>query len=201
MPTTWLDSLTRQTRRSGRYRYPHRAAYFGNHPLRRLTGHDTFAVKQLGLTGFERVLEIGPGPGYFSVEIARNLPRGRLDLLDIELDMLDRSRSALDRAQCYNVSFHMGDADEELPFYDDSFDVAFLAGVIGELTDRRGCLRSLHRIMKPGARLVFREGFPDPDRLSVDDLRELAEAEAFEFCQASGNRWHDVVTFRRLPPS
>nr|WP_124711748.1 class I SAM-dependent methyltransferase [Mycolicibacterium nivoides] len=199
MPTTWLDSLTRQTRRPGGYPYPHQAAYFLNNPLRRLSGDDERAVKRLDLTGFERVLEIGPGPGYFSVAIARNLHRGRLDLLDVQLEMLDKSRSALDRAECYNVSFHSGDADEELPFYDDSFDVAFLASAFGEISDKRGCIRSLHRILKPGALLVFREGFPDPDRLSVDDLRELVEADDFEFCDATGNRWHDIVRFRRLP--
>ncbi|WP_217158140.1 class I SAM-dependent methyltransferase [[Mycobacterium] fortunisiensis] len=194
-----MDSLTRQTRRAGVLPYPHQAAYFLNNPLRRMSGDDDRAVKQLDLTGFERVLEVGPGPGYFSVAISQKLTRGRLDLLDSRLEMLDKSRSALDRAECYNVSFHQGDAEDELPFYDDSFDVAFLASVLGEISNRQGCVRSLHRIVKPGGLLVFREGFPDPQRLSVAELRALAESEGFVFCDATGNRWHDIVRFRRRP--
>ena len=39
-------------------------------------------VESIGLTGSERVLELGPGPGFYSVEIARRLRGGRLDLFD-----------------------------------------------------------------------------------------------------------------------
>lgn len=63
------------------------------------------------------------------------------------------------------------------------------------------CIRSLARVLNPGGRLVFAETFPDPDRLSVEELRDLAESEDFEFVEATGNRWHDVVGFRRVDPS
>jgi hypothetical protein len=45
---------------------------------------------------------------------------------------------------------------------------------------------------------VFVEMFPDPDRLSVRELRDLVEPENFEFVEATGNRWEDVVRFRRV---
>lgn len=200
MPTTWLDGLARQTRRAtGTFPYPHQAAFLLNNPLRRLIGSHDPAARSLELTGSERVLELGPGPGYFSVAIARRLTTGRLDLFDIQPEMLDKARHALDRAGCYNNGFHVGEADAGLPFDDDTFDVAFLAAVIGEVPDKPACLRSLHRVIKPGGLLVFREGFPDPDRLSVNELRELAESEDFVFQDADGDRWHDIVRFRRLP--
>jgi ubiquinone/menaquinone biosynthesis C-methylase UbiE len=63
------------------------------------------------------------------------------------------------------------------------------------------CIRSLARVLKPCGRLVFAEAFPDPDRLSVEQLRDLAESENFEFVEATGNQWHDVVRFRRVDPS
>ena len=47
-----------------------------------------------------------------------------------------------------------------------------------------------------GGRLVFAETFPDPDRLSVRQLCDLAEPENFEFVEATGNWWCDVVSFR-----
>jgi hypothetical protein len=45
--------------------------------------------------------------------------------------------------------------------------------------------------------LVFAERFPDPDRLSVAALRRLAEPAGFDFLDASGNIWQDVVRFAR----
>jgi hypothetical protein len=52
--------------------------------------------------------------------------------------------------------------------------------------------------LKPGGRLVFLEMFPDPDRLSVRELRDLAEPENFDLVEATGNRLKDIVCFRRV---
>jgi hypothetical protein len=43
--------------------------------------------------------------------------------------------------------------------------------------------------------------FPDPDRLSVPQLRNLAEPEGFEFIHATGNRREDLVDFRAVASS
>jgi hypothetical protein len=51
-------------------------------------------------------------------------------------------------------------------------------------------------VLKPGGRLVFAETFADPDRLSVQQLRDLAEPANFDFVEATGSRWNDVVVFR-----
>jgi len=42
--------------------------------------------------------------------------------------------------------------------------------------------------------------FPDPDRLSVRELRDLAEPEGFDFVETSGTRWKDIVSFRASLP-
>jgi ubiquinone/menaquinone biosynthesis C-methylase UbiE len=70
--------------------------------------------------------------------------------------------------------------------------------VIGEVPDRQACVCSVGRVLKPGGRLIFAEMFPDPDRLSVQQLRDLAEPEDFEFVESTGNRLQDIVTFRRV---
>jgi SAM-dependent methyltransferase len=171
MPTTWLDTVLRQTRRLGEFPYPHWAAGFLNNPIRRFVGKPGTVVDRLGLTGAERVLEVGPGPGFFgpgpgffSTELARRLPRGRLELFDVQPEMLDNSRHSLDGAGCHNVGFHAGDACDGLPFPDGAFDVAFLAAVLGEVPDKVTCIRSLARVLRPGGLLVLVEAFPDPDR-------------------------------------
>lgn len=198
MPTTWMDTVLRQTRRAGSFPYPHQAAFFLDLPIRRLVANPARLADALALTGSETVLELGPGSGFFSVEVAGRLPEGRLELFDIQPEMLDKARRKLDRAGHHNVGFHTGDADAGLPFHDDTVDVAFSVSVIGEVPDKTGCLRSLGRVVKPGGSLVFLEAFPDPDRLSEAELRELAEPEGFSFRDSTGSIWHDIVRFDRL---
>jgi len=197
MPTTWLDRLTKRAHYAGSA-FPHEFAFILDNPIRRLLFNPRHVIDNLALTGSEHVLELGPGPGFFSVEIARRLPGGRLELFDIQPEMLDIARRKLDRAGCRNVGFHAGEAGEGLPFPDGSFDIAFLASVLGEVLDQATCIRSLRGVLKPGGLLVFSERFPDPDRLSVQELRDLVEADDFSFVDTTGNIWHDIVRFRRL---
>jgi SAM-dependent methyltransferase len=200
MPTTWLDTVLKQTRRAGNFPYPHQAAFFLDNPIRRWLANPSGLADRLALKGHERVLELGPGPGFHSLEIARRLTDGRLELFDLQPEMLAKARRKLTDAGCYNVGFHTGDAGGGLPFPDKSFDVAFLASVIGEVPDQASCLGSLARILSPGGQLVFLEGFGDPDRLSVADLRALAEPAGFSLLDASGTRWQDLVRFVRASP-
>jgi ubiquinone/menaquinone biosynthesis C-methylase UbiE len=200
MPTSWMDTVLRQSRRVSEFPYPHWAAVFLNNPVRRQVGQPGRVVDALALAGNERVLEIGPGPGYFSTELARSLPLGRLELFDLQPQMLDKARRRLDSANVgCRVGFHSGDASAGLPFPDESFDVAFLAAVLGEVPDPDACIRSLERVLSPGGLLVFVEAFPDPDRQSVAQLRELAEPRGFVLQSWEGTTWRDVVQFRRIP--
>lgn len=195
MPTTLVGALLRK-RREARSPFPHQATFILDNPVRRAWLKPAGIIAGLGLTGSERVLEIGPGPGFFSVEIARRLTHGRLDLFDIQPEMLEKARRHLESAGFTDVGFTTGEASEEFPFPDNMFDTAFLAAVIGEVPDQPACICSLSRVLKPGGRLVFLEMFPDPDRLGVHELRALAEPAGFDFVGASGNRWKDLVTFR-----
>jgi protein-L-isoaspartate O-methyltransferase len=194
---TFVDALLRK-RREANSPFPHQATFILDNPLRRALMKPARIIDRLGLTGSERVLEIGPGPGFFSVEIARRVSDGRLDLFDIQPEMLEKAKRQLERAGFHDVGFTTGEASEGFPFPDNTFDVAFLAAVIGEVPDKQACTRSLSRVLKPGGRLVFLEMFPDPDRLSVRELRDLAEPENFEFVEATGNRLKEIVCFRRV---
>jgi ubiquinone/menaquinone biosynthesis C-methylase UbiE len=194
--TTWVEALLRK-RREEHSPFPHQATFILDNPIRRAWMKPGRIIDGLGLTGTEQVLEIGPGPGFFSVEIARRLTDGRLDLFDLQPEMLAKARRQLERAGFQDVGFTAGEASAGFPFPDNSFDIAYLAAVIGEVPDQPACLGSLRRVVKPGGRLVFAEMFPDPDRLSVRDLRDLAEPAGFDFVAATGGRWTDIVTFRR----
>jgi len=198
MASTWVGALLHKSRRQGQSPFPHQAAFLIDNPIRRALVKPARIIDKLRLAGSERVLELGPGPGFFSVEIARRLTGGRLELFDVQPEMLEKARHQLQQAGLSDVGFTVGQASDGLPFPHNSFDVAFLAAVIGEVPDKQSCLHALGQVLKPGGRLVFVEMFPDPDRLSVQELRDLVEPENFEFVEASGNRWETIVGFRTV---
>ena len=53
-------------------------------------------MKRLELQENMEVLEIGPGPGYFSVNAARALKQGELTLFDIQKEMLDYAKKRIE---------------------------------------------------------------------------------------------------------
>nr|WP_248923456.1 class I SAM-dependent methyltransferase [Mycobacterium intracellulare] len=201
MPDNWMLAAPRWVRQKiGAFPYPHWASVLLDNPIRRALENPAVTIDAIGLSGEENVLEVGPGPGFFSVELASRLTTGHLDLFDIQRQMLAKARDKLESAGYRNVGFHVGTAEADFPFPDNAFDVAFLAEVIGEVPDQPGCLRALARIVKPHGILVFREAFPDPDRLSVAELRALAEPNGFSFIDGQENRWRAIARFRRKSP-
>jgi ubiquinone/menaquinone biosynthesis C-methylase UbiE len=195
MAGTWVER-TMQRGRGADY-FPYQLWFLLDNPLRRLLVHPRRLIDRLELSGSEDVLEVGPGPGLFSVELARRLTSGRLELLELQPEMLARARRKLDRAGLSNVGFHAGDAGGRFPFPDSCFDVAFLAAVLGEVPDKPACRRSLARVLRPGGLLVVQEFFPDPDRMRVPEIRRLAEPAGFRFIGAQGRPWNYTVRFRR----
>ena len=139
----------------------------------------------------ERVLEVGPGTGYYSLPVARWLePGGRLDVLDIQQEMLDHTLGQAAAEGIANISAARADA-REMPFSDDSFDAAFLVTVLGEIPDQDAALRELRRVVKPGGRIVVGELFGDPHMVTFRALRDRAAAAGLGVERKLGGRlWH-----------
>lgn len=117
-------------------------------PLRKLILSPRKLVRRLDLRDDFKVLELGPGPGFFSLEIARSIPSGTLVLVDIQQEMLDMVKKRLAQAGISNVQLIRGDA-AALPVAGASFDVAILASVLGEVPEKAGCIKELYRILRP----------------------------------------------------
>jgi len=102
----------------------------------------------------ERVLEVGPGTGYYALEVAEWIgPNGRLDVFDLQPEMLDHTMHRAAERGLENVVATQGDATN-LPYDDGTFDAAYLVTVLGEIPDQDAALRELRRVLKPGGRLV-----------------------------------------------
>ena len=123
----------------------------------------------------ERLLEVGPGTGYYSLHVADWIgSTGQLDIFDLQQEMLDHTMRRAREAGLVNVVPTQGDA-RTLPYDDATFDGAYLTAVLGEIPDQDAALSELARVLKPGGRLVVGELFGDPHWVSPRRLRERAD--------------------------
>jgi ubiquinone/menaquinone biosynthesis C-methylase UbiE len=146
----------------------------------------------------ERILEVGPGTGYYSLPVAEWLaPEGRLDVLDVQQEMLDHTMRRAGEAGIENITPTRADA-RELPYPDGTFDAAYLVTVLGEIPDQDAALRELARVMKPDGRIVVGELFGDPHMVTSRALRKRAAAAGLTAERTLGGRlWHFTRLKRR----
>ncbi len=121
---------------SGRRRARRRAALF---------------AERTGLGTGWQVLELGCGTGLFLDQVAES--GVSLHGLDLSMDLLAQASRRLGKR--VNVHLHCGDA-EQMPFPDACFDAVYGSSVLHHL-DLHRALREVHRVLKPGGRLVFAE--------------------------------------------
>lgn len=109
----------------------------------------------LGLGGGERILDVGVGTGHMAFDMAKaTIGHNEIVGIDISDDMLSACRERC--ADLSNVSFEIADL-YDLPFNEESFDVVLSVQVFEYLEDVQKALLELHRVLKPGGRLILRD--------------------------------------------
>jgi ubiquinone/menaquinone biosynthesis C-methylase UbiE len=139
----------------------------------------------------ERLLEVGPGTGYYSLPVAGWLsPGGSLDVVDVQHEMLDHTVRRASEEGIDNIAPALADA-RELPFGEDTFDGAYLVTVLGEIPDQDAALRELRRVVRSGGRIVVGELFGDPHMVTHSALTRRALAAGLRVeRKLGGPLWH-----------
>lgn len=91
------------------------------------------------------MLEVGPGPGELSRRIA--------DELGATVVAVDTSERMVELARSRGVDARVGDV-QSLPFPGGSFDTVVAAWMLYHVPDLRSGLGEIHRVLRPGGRLV-----------------------------------------------
>jgi protein-L-isoaspartate O-methyltransferase len=135
----------------------------------------------------ERVLEVGPGTGYYTLEMAEWVkPDGQVDILDLQQEMLDHTMRSAGERGLANVTPTQSDATA-MPYEDGTYDAAYLVAVLGEIPDQEAALRELSRVLKPGGRLIVGELLGDPHYVRLGPLRLRASGAGLSYERRVGN--------------
>jgi SAM-dependent methyltransferase len=153
----------------------------------------------------ERILEIGPGTGYYTLDMAEWLLPGSADpsgggtveIFDLQREFLDHVMARAAERGLANVIPTQGDATA-LPYEDGSIDAVVLTAVLGEIPDRQAALREIRRVLEPDGRLIVGELVGDPHFTGLGSLKGLAAEAGLSYRSHSGNR---LAYFARLTPS
>ena len=145
----------------------------------------------------ETVLEVGPGTGYYTLDVANRAgEEGRVEILDVQREMLDHTIGRAREAGLDHVHATQSDA-RGMPFEDGTFDAAYLVTVLGEIPDQAAAMRELSRVLRPGGRLVVGELMVDPHFVGLKSMRLRAAAAGLEYERMVGNRFGFFARFRK----
>jgi arsenite methyltransferase len=125
----------------------------------------------LSLRPGERVCDVGVGPGLLSFEMAQTVgQRGHAAGIDQSEAMLEMTR-----ARCSDLAwtdFQQADATE-LPFPDESFDAVVSTQVYEYVADMKSALAEVHRVLRPGGRVLILDTDWDSVVWNTDDRARM----------------------------
>jgi len=129
----------------------------------------------LGLPPGAHVLDGGSGEGLVAIELARTFGL-RVTGVDLITRNLARSRANASKAgRSETVDFLRADYGM-LPFADAHFDGAYTMETLVHAADASTVLRELHRVLRPGGRLMlFEYTIPSRSALTEDQARDIDE--------------------------
>lgn len=139
-------------------------------------------IRALALPEDAAVADVGAGTGYFSVRLARMLPKGRVYAADVEPGMVRHLAQRARREKLANlVAVQSAPDDARLP---EKVDLALLVDVYHHIEDRGRYFARLKESLKPAARVAIVDftldssyGPPPRARIAPDRVKaELAAA-------------------------
>jgi len=164
------------------------------HPLISRSRLRTVLRPRLG----ERILEVGVGTGYYSLDLAEwTGAAGTIELFDLQREMLDHVLRRADERGVANLIATEGDATA-LPYDAGSMDAVVLTAVLGEIPDRQAAMNEIARVLRPGGRLVVGELFGDPHFTTPPEVERLGRAAGLTLENRSGP-WVGSFSLLRKP--
>ncbi|NWF52937.1 MAG: class I SAM-dependent methyltransferase [Nitrospirae bacterium] len=125
-----------------------------------------------------RILDVGTGPGYLPIEIAKRVQNIRIYGIDSISKSIKMAKTNAAKAGVGDrVNFEVGDA-AKLQFMENFYDMIISTGVLHELKDPIKVLNEFYRVLKPGGKVFIH----DPARVSsgIDKKKWIASFKRWE---------------------
>ena len=158
-----------------------------------------FTIELSAVRSGQTVLDIAGGTGDLAAKFSKLVGAdGKVILADINAAMLSVGRDRLiDKGALSNIDVVQADA-QFLPFEDNSIDCITIAFGLRNVTNKAKALRSMHRVLKPGGRVLVLE-FSKP---TSPLLSKVYDAYSFSALPAMGKLiTNDADSYRYLAES
>ena len=147
-------------------------------------------LRELNPKEDERILEIGFGTGATLVTLKSRFPRVHLSGLETSPLMLEKTKSRLRFCGLgSDIDIRLMDNPDYTGFADHSVDNIYLESVLAIQEDEtlEHLIAEIHRLLKPGGRLVFNETvwLPEITDKEISTINEMCKRE-FGIIQSSG---------------
>lgn len=159
---------------------------FIDNPIRRRIQSPTTLAERMHLHSDMLILEVGPGKGSYTFEVANRVPNGKVIAIDIQESIIRKLRKRCKELGITNVEAEVMDV-YNLKFKDETFDRIFLVCCLPEIPDPVRALRELHRVLKRDGLLCLSEFFLDPDYPLRRTEIKWAENAGFKLDSEYGN--------------
>jgi ubiquinone/menaquinone biosynthesis C-methylase UbiE len=126
------------------------------------------------------VLEVGCGPGFFTLDIARMVGKsGRVVAVDLQEGMLQKVRDKVRGSEVEGrIVLHR--CEEDRLGVSGSFDLVFLFYVVHEVPDRRALFRELVALLKDGGLVYVEEPPFEVSKKAFEETLRIAGDAGFE---------------------
>src|SRR6476646_3311696 len=119
------------------------------------------AIERMGIKPGDRVLEVGVGTG---INAALYPADCAVTGIDFSGSMLEKAHDRIARKGLRNVRLLQMDA-QSMTFPDDSFDIVYAPYVIRVVPDPVAVTREMHRVCRPGGKIIILNHFRSKSRL------------------------------------
>lgn len=174
--------------------FPHKWAFTLLIPFRNVFLSPKQVIDRLSLKDDFSVLEVGPGPGYFSAKVANTLKNGQLVIADIQPEMLQKAKKRLEKRGLNNVDYYLCNG-KSFDFKDEVYDRIFMVAVLGEVENKDEYMSEFYRLLKTGGILSISELAGDANKMTSESLKEYAVASRFKLSQQFENKGSYTLNF------
>jgi ubiquinone/menaquinone biosynthesis C-methylase UbiE len=134
------------------------------------------------------VLEVAPGPGYFSIELAK-IGNYNITGMDISADFINICKTNAQRENV-NINFVQGNVSS-MVFEDNTFDFIFCSAAFKNFKEPVTALHEMYRVLKNNGTVLIVD-------MNHDVSKETLAEEAAKISKSGFERWFMKNTFKGL---